>query len=545
MKNRNRIRKLAYGLAITLLLSAAAPCAAAEPDLQPATYELTESIACESIETAAESVEYYLDFSNQLTPAARDIYDALLANEETMLDGKSKVEITFRKGITKDLFRFSDYVDAVSAFTRDHSEIFWVNFSKMTLTVYEDAQTNTLHATLHAPSGSYYISPYTDTTQVQQDRQALTNGLSRALDAVDPEADTYTQLLQMHDWICANTAYNNDTTTGDMRMFEAVSALDIDPNTKPVCEGYARAFKLLCDAREIPCVLVAGVAVRNGFFIAHMWNLVFLDDGWYAVDVTWDDAVSWDGPPRHSYFLAGASSYANAAKFSDSHVPSGVINSGGSEFVYPQLSKTAYIYNPDGAQEVDETPLPGFEKSRTYTDGLFYDVAPQDWYCKNVALAFSLGLMIGNGDGSFNSDGNLSIAECVSMAARIHAAYTGAQIPSSEDGVWYEGAVRYALENGIVEEGFEDYSVPVSRRTFAQILSRALPQQELGEVNAIENGAVPDVEDDSAVYLLYRAGVLRGDEDGSFHPDAQIRRCEVAAIATRMVVPALRVEFTL
>ena len=65
------------------------------------------------------------------------------------------------------------------------------------------------------------------------------------------------------------------------------------------------------------------------------------------------------------------------------------------------------------------------------------------------------------------------------------------------------------------------------------------------EVNRIEAGTIPDVAEDSAVYLLYRAGVLRGDEDGSFYPDTQIRRCEVAAIVTRMVVPALRVRFAL
>ena len=547
MKNRKRNRGTAYALAVALIFSLAAPCAAENSVVEPvAAYVLAESAAYEATGiAAADTVEYYLAFSNQLTPAARDIYDALLAHTETMVDGKSEIKITFRQGITKEIFRFSDYVDAVSAFTRDHSEIFWVDFSNMTLTVYEDPQTKALYATLHAPDGSYYISPYTETAEVQRDRQALANGLARALEEVDPEADTYTQLLQMHDWLCANNTYNDDIASNDMRMFEAVSALDADPNTKPVCEGYARAFKLLCDARGIACVLVAGAAIQHGYAVAHMWNLVFLDDGWYAVDVTWDDALSWGGPPRYHYFLTGAASYANAASFSDSHVPNGVINSGGSEFLYPQLSEAAYVYSPDAGEDWEKSLLPGFEKSGTYTDGLFIDVAPEDWYCGNVALAFSLGLMVGNGDGSFNTDGNISIAECVSIAARIHAAYTGADIPTAKGSLWYEGAVRYALENGILTEAFEDYSVPVSRRLFAQILSCALPPQVLEEVNRIEAGTIPDVAEDSAVYLLYRAGVLRGDEDGSFYPDTQIRRCEVAAIVTRMVVPALRVRFAL
>ncbi len=543
-KIRKRWKSAVYAMLLAMSIFLAAPGMAADADGDgPALeYTLVRSSVYSGLETVAEEDVYGCMFFNQLSPAARDIYDALLAHTEVMMDGKSQIEIQFSAGITREAFAFSDYVDAVSAFTRDHSEVFWIDFSKLTLTVYENPQTKALHATLHAPAGSYYISPYTDVQQVQGDREALTNGLADALEAVDPNADTYTQLVQIHDWICINNTYNDQIEANDMRMFEAVSALDGNSDTKPVCEGYARAFKMLCDARDIPCVLIDGAAIQYGNAVAHMWNLVYLDGNWYAVDVTWDDGALGADSRSYDYFLVGASTSVNGVPFAGSHIQNRVINSGGREFVYPVSSETSYVYS----SKQEDTLLPGFEKTAIYMDGIFRDVQTGDWYRDNVALVYALGLMVGNGDGSFNADGEMRIAECISIAARIHATYTGSTaIPVSEGTAWYDTAVQYALENGILTQPCSDYTLPVTRQMFAQILSRALPKEALEAINTIPDGVIPDVAEDEEIYLLYRAGVLCGDETGNFQPDAAIRRCEAAAIITRMADPGLRIRFVL
>ncbi len=51
-----------------------------------------------------------------------------------------------------------------------------------------------------------------------------------------------------------------------------------------VCAGYARAFQYLMQRLGIPCYYVTGYAGEN-----HAWNIVKLDDGFYNVDLTWDD----------------------------------------------------------------------------------------------------------------------------------------------------------------------------------------------------------------------------------------------------------------
>lgn len=103
-------------------------------------------------------------------------------------------------------------------------------------------------------------------------------------------------------------------------------------NGKAVCEGYAKAFKLLCDRAGIPCVLVGGKA--NGG--DHMWNYVMIGNTWYLVDLTFDDPIG--GEPTDSYFLKGEET-AGA-----DHQPEGsFIEQFDSGFVDPSLSRTDYV----------------------------------------------------------------------------------------------------------------------------------------------------------------------------------------------------------
>ena len=51
-----------------------------------------------------------------------------------------------------------------------------------------------------------------------------------------------------------------------------------------ICQGFARAYKLLCDKAGIPCVVVFGTTKQFG--TAHAWNRVQLDGKWETVDTS-------------------------------------------------------------------------------------------------------------------------------------------------------------------------------------------------------------------------------------------------------------------
>lgn len=136
-----------------------------------------------------------------------------------------------------------------------------------------------------------------------------------------PEGSRYDKLLTAHDWLTQHNCYNRYYPTNPRSAIGdtpwcALSALEGNNELQaPVCEGYARAFKVLCDAMDIPCILMAGNACNTpgGSSGGHMWNYVQMENRkWYAIDVTWDDPSVYgktdfvSGFESHDWFLLGS-----------------------------------------------------------------------------------------------------------------------------------------------------------------------------------------------------------------------------------------------
>ena len=68
-----------------------------------------------------------------------------------------------------------------------------------------------------------------------------------------------------------------------------------------------------------------------------------------------------------------------------------------------------------------------FEKVNKY-DNNFSDVVPSSWYFENVQTAYELGFMNGKSEGKFDPDGNVTVAEGITMASRLYALYRGEEL---------------------------------------------------------------------------------------------------------------------
>ncbi|HIY21531.1 MAG TPA: S-layer homology domain-containing protein [Candidatus Flavonifractor merdigallinarum] len=205
--------------------------------------------------------------------------------------------------------------------------------------------------------------------------------------------------------------------------------------------------------------------------------------------------------------------------------------------------------SPSANPSSGKAGLSNFTKSNTYTAGQFTDVAAGAWYAASVQAAYEYGLMQGASANRFNINGNLTVAETITIAARLHATYQGEGYTFPAGTPWYQPYVDYAIENGICS-AYPDYNAVISRASFAMILTNALPAEALQAKNTVEENGIPDVPSDAnyhdAVYRLYRAGVLSGtDSAGTFAPFNSITRAEVAVILSNMVDPSLRKSFTL
>jgi hypothetical protein len=178
----------------------------------------------------------------------------------------------------------------------------------------------------------------------------------------------------------------------------------------------------------------------------------------------------------------------------------------------------------------------------------FVDVDETQWYYAYVKTAYKMGLVDGMTDERFGPDGEVTLAQAITLAARMHASVAGDELENGAYPFWYSTYVTYCLDKGILDEepAADALNAPVTRSTYAAIFARALPAEMLPAINDIPDNAIPDVAMDAAnadaIYLLYRAGVLDGrDNNGRFDPDATIKRSEIATILVRMMDASARV----
>lgn len=141
-------------------------------------------------------------------------------------------------------------------------------------------------------AGDSAVYIVTQNTDAQARKDALDAVLADFAAGFDTSLPTVVQYKAIHDYVCELAVYNYEAASAGV-LSEAHTAfgLLVDGDAV-VCEGYSKAFKVLCDAVGLPCMLVAGEAVNGWDFSGvsnHMWNLVQLEDKWYAVDTTWDD----------------------------------------------------------------------------------------------------------------------------------------------------------------------------------------------------------------------------------------------------------------
>lgn len=198
-----------------------------------------------------------------------------------------------------------------------------------------------------------------------------------------------------------------------------------------------------------------------------------------------------------------------------------------------------------------EDGLSNFIKVNTYPDGKFTDVPTGEWYAASVKNAFELDLVKGESDSRFAPNGSVNIAAAITLACRIHSIYYTGEADFVQGSPWYQVYVDYAVANGIIRAGeYANMEAKATRVQYAAIMSKALPDSALPAINTVDDGAIPDVTTSAAhaadIYKLYRAGILTGgDAKGTFHPQSDIKRSEVAALVTRMADPGLRKSVTL
>ncbi len=298
--------------------------------------------------------------------------------EFTYAAGDSLSSLAFTAA-QKDLGNISSYISsyifaAYGAFDRDHPEVFWLSgaskcgsglsysYKRNTGSTATSNYTMDVYFYLSNSSFDLRAEDYRDTEVIAEAIAERDANVERILDGVPDDATAYEQVLYFNDVLTAENAYNSAVWYGDLAgaadtAWECISALSGSVGVEgPVCEGYARAFKVLCDQVGIPCVLVEGYSSSGD----HMWNNVQLDGNWYGVDVTWNDPVEIStleqqvsGYESRTWIGLGANTMTNqGVPFKESHLVENIVSTSGLNYLNgPVLSENAY--EPPVAMDIE------------------------------------------------------------------------------------------------------------------------------------------------------------------------------------------------
>lgn len=196
------------------------------------------------------------------------------------------------------------------------------------------------------------------------------------------------------------------------------------------------------------------------------------------------------------------------------------------------------------AVSVDKYVSPFF-RLREYR-GQFTDVDANAWYRQSMVSVYELGMIEGTSPTTFSPNKQVTIAELVTLAARLHSIHLhdGHDFAPVEGGKWYAPYVDYAIAKDIIPSTFGRYEQVATRSELAFIFSSCLPEEMYTFVHDQETFADINSVDSpyyTSIVKLFRAGILNGTSSSTFSPFANTTRAQVVTIVARLALPDQRV----
>lgn len=177
--------------------------------------------------------------------------------------------------------------EALGAYEMDHPEVFWLDLSsRYSYIDYGDS--------LEVELNFEFEGDELDSAKAQFNQKVDEVIAGAPADATDYQIELY-----INDYIIDNCEYQSGASMCHTAYGSLINGL-------AVCDGYSKAFQLLCNRLGVECVGINGMCPEfneeNGESsdTGHMWNGVKIGGDWYFIDVTWNDGDAHI--QRHLYF---------------------------------------------------------------------------------------------------------------------------------------------------------------------------------------------------------------------------------------------------
>ena len=227
--------------------------------------------------------------------------------------------------------------------------------------------------------GATYDPLTADTAKTSAAKRAAENATQVV--AANTAKSDHEKLKAYLDYIKDAVSYNNEAANNNATPYgdpwQLIYVFDNNPSTNVVCEGYAKAFKHLCDLSsfsesDLLCSLVTGTMTVGTSAGPHMWNIVTFGSRNYLVDVTNCDADTVGAPDK--LFLCGAAENEPSKKYT--------ATAGSQSIVYEYDADTLSDYASSDLK-LEKMPY-----SPTSVSGLTVSGTAVSWNATNDALYY-------------------------------------------------------------------------------------------------------------------------------------------------------------
>ena len=235
---------------------------------------LTNSMIGDAV--IVESVSYDKYAYQQLDEEGKQTYDQIY-----------DCIISFNNRITLSTKNKDVLANAYEAVMADYGNLFWVN----------GYQYNT-YTNNGEVIGLEFEPKYSMTEEQKDVYQAKIDAVATDwLSGISQSASDYDKALYVFETLIKNVDYDKDS-------IENQNILSVFIYKSTVCQGYADAAWYLLEQLGIKSTIITGTANNE----SHAWNLVYLDDAYYYMDVTWGNSKYLDsnndtsGRINYAYF---------------------------------------------------------------------------------------------------------------------------------------------------------------------------------------------------------------------------------------------------
>ena len=305
---------------------------AVQPVFQTGAYDILlqdipEPVYTDEIYTAPSQAEVAIQLGSYFGDNTYDFYKLLSSSQKTIYKqmlaalksdpGAESCTVSGKNDT--DIYR------AFVALVMDCPEYVGLSSLQMSYSSYSSDSRVTFKYCAGQSAGSVAVNSY---NMVQSEVTKLVNASSAY-------TTNYARLKYFAHYLCDKVTYNTKAAHGEVTGENCWNAYGALINGDGVCESYAEAFKLLCDAINVPCTLVVSDT--------HEWNAVYMDGAWYYVDVTWMDAYATTGMYYDDWFMTGTDFADDSAHVQSPHAVLGITGF----LEYPTIS--AEPYDPEKA----------------------------------------------------------------------------------------------------------------------------------------------------------------------------------------------------